>query len=663
MSSGSAVVAVARMRKVTIFITRDKKDAVLEKLRDLELMEVRETEESRHQEREEIPPDIQSKISRLQYVASYFQKYNPVKKGFIDMFTGKKPELSQDDLWQAVREYDVDRTFEKIRENEERLKELGQKLVGLESSIEALSAWAELDIPIKDLGRKTVYTENFLAVVPTLAWESRSGESLNGAVHGVKVWSNSSRTGLWFVASLEDVDKARLFVSSIGGSVVDLRQAAGQTRSTGTVASVIDALRAEGEAVRQEQERILASDKAMAEDLVAVLGLWDYYQDQKNLKEVTNSLQRTEYTFVIRGFVRAKDMDKLRQGLSEFTEMVIADEEPGMEDDPPVYLDNPPLLRPFEVITNIFGFPQYNEIDPTPVLAPFFWVFFGICLGDAVYGIILSLVCWVFLKTQKLGEGGEKLVRLLMYSGISTIIMGALMGSWFADLPTVFFGGTIIERFAKSVAVLDPIGDPLTLLVISFILGIIQIWVGILVKMYALIRAGEVKEAILSQGSWGILIPGLMGVIAQMAGVLDSTVPLYVTYLGALMVVYSASRGQKNILLKPFSGLYGLYSIVGYFSDTMSYSRLLALGLASAVIGVVVNKIAELVVSMVPVVGWVFVPLILLGGHVFNLVINVLGSFIHSGRLQFVEFFTKFFEGGGRPFRPLKRVSDNVSVN
>lgn len=129
------------------------------------------------------------------------------------------------------------------------------------------------------------------------------------------------------------------------------------------------------------------------------------------------------------------------------------------------------------------------------------------------------------------------------------------------------------------------------------------------------------------------------------------------------MVMYGASRGQKNILLKPFVGVYGLYGIVGYFSDALSYSRLLALGLASAIIGVVVNKMADLVATMIPVVGWILVPVVLAGGHLFNMVINVLGSFIHSGRLQFVEFFTKFFEGGGRQFKPLKRVSDNVSLS
>ncbi len=664
MLSSSAAVAVARMRKVTMFVTRDKKDEVLEKLRDLEIMEVRETEECKDQDRFETPPDVQEKISRLQHISSYFQKYNPIEKGFVDMFTGMKPDLSMQDLWQAVRDYDIDGAFLRVQGNEERLKELGQQLGSVESSIEALSPWSDLDIPVERLGRSTVYTENLLAVLPTLSWTSHCSDLADAAVQSVEIWSDNSKTGCWFIASSEDMDKVRSFIASIGGNVVDLGQAIKVSDiPSGAVSSVIAALHRKMEEIREENERIVSDNRAMAEDLVPVLGLWDYYEDKKNLSEVTNSFQRTDYTYVIRGFVKAKEIDKLRQGLSAFTEILVTDEEPTLEDDPPVYLENPPLLRPFEVITNIYGFPQYNEVDPTPILAPFFWIFFGICLADAVYGIILAVGCWFFLKTQKLADGGQKLVRLLMYSGVSTILMGALMGSWFADLPTVFFGGTIIERLAKSVAVLDPIGDPLTLLVISIVLGVIQVWVGILVKMYALIRAGEVKEGILSQGSWGLLIPGLMGVVAQKAGIINSSIPLYVMYLGAFLVMYSASRGQKNILLKPFAGLYGLYSIVGYFSDTMSYSRLLALGLASAVIGVVVNKMAELVVGMVPVVGWVFVPIILLGGHIFNLVINVLGSFIHAGRLQFVEFFTKFFEGGGRPFKPLKRVSDNVSLN
>ena len=229
-------------------------------------------------------------------------------------------------------------------------------------------------------------------------------------------------------------------------------------------------------------------------------------------------------------------------------------------------------------------------------------------------------------------------------------------------MSSVFLAGTVVERALARLALINPIEDPLTMMVISFAFGILHVWVGIGVNMLGSFRRGEYAEGIWSSGSWLVFLPGLVFWVVSKTGAIQSQVPLYVMAAGALMVMYGASRSQKNILLKPFSGLYGLYGIVAYFSDTLSYSRLLALGLASAIIGVVVNKISELIATMIPVLGWVMVPVILVGGHIFNLVINVLGSFIHAGRLQFVEFFTKFFEGGGTPFKPLKRVSENVSV-
>ncbi len=360
--------------------------------------------------------------------------------------------------------------------------------------------------------------------------------------------------------------------------------------------------------------------------------------------------------------MKARDLGLLEEGLREFTEIELVAEDPSPGDDVPVFLENHPIIRPFEVITNIFGFPKYDEIDPTPFLAPFFWLFFGICLGDAVYGIVLTIGAWWFMKSQGLKPPGDKLPRLLMYSGISTLLAGAATNSWMADLVSVFLPGTSVERFLTRLALINPIEDPLTMMLVSFAFGIFHVWVGIGVKMLSSFRKGEYSDGVWSSGSWLVFLPGLVFWVVSKAGIIKSQIPLYVMAIGALMVMYGASRSQKNILLKPFTGLYGLYGIVSYFSDTLSYSRLLALGLASAIIGVVVNKISQLVSMMVPIVGWVLVPVILAGGHVFNLVINVLGSFIHAGRLQFVEFFTKFFEGGGTPFRPLKRVSENVSV-
>ncbi len=656
--------AVARMKKVTIFASRDHKEPILEKIRDLEMMEVTGTQESLGQTvdlpgPEQVPPDLQENIDQLAYISSYFLKYNAPKKGFIDMFTGKKPEVSFETLRDMVQNYDAETAYLKVKEHEERLKAIAQEEGKTASSREQLLPWASFDLPINRLG-ETAFTGNCLAVVRASSWDAylEDIQSQGPGVHVETVWEDRGEIGLWIVYLNDESLWVRSLISSAGGTVVNLDPTG--FSGSGTAREVIQGLDETLRRLSSEQKQIEDEDRAMSQDLVKVLALWDYYQDKRNLVEVLDSVGKTVYTLVINGYVKAKDVPKFKEAFSDMSEIAIIQEDPGPDDDVPVYLENHPIVRPFEVITNIFGFPKYNEIDPTPVLAPFFWVFFGICLGDAVYGIVLALGCWLFLKTQKLDDGGQKMVRLLMYSGISTIIMGALMGSWLADFPSVFFKGTIIERFAQSVAVLDPIGDPLTLLVISFVLGIFQVWVGIMVNMWGQIRSGQVLEGIISQGSWALCLGGLVAWIATKVGLFSSPIPIYIAGVGALMVMYSASRSQKNILLKPFSGLYGLYNIVGYFSDTMSYSRLLALGLASAVIGVVVNKVAELMADMIPVVGWVFVPIILLGGHVFNLAINVLGSFIHSGRLQFVEFFTKFFEGGGKPFRPLKRVSDNV---
>ena len=657
--------AVARMKKVTVFASREIKERLFGKLRDLGIMQVtRETHQPVRLERS--PNDgFSAEISKLTYLKDYFLKYNPSKKSFIDMFTGKRPEVTLEDLYRLAGSFDIDNAFNLAREHEVRLRQIGDVLSSIENNVAALMPWSSLDIPL-DLAQGTPKTEGLLAVLPLQAMPGFAEAALGLPVHWEKVWEKSSSVGLWLVGLKQSERPLASLVSGAGGSVVSLRVdlpvEGGLVAEKALLPAVIDALGRREKEFLDERDRLVEEDTALSQQLTSVLALIDYYLDKKNLGEVQEGTGRTQYTLIVEGWVKARDVKALHESLEDLVEVGVVEEDPAETDDVPIYLENNAIIRPFEVITNIFGYPKYNDIDPTPFLAPFFWIFFGICLGDAVYGIVLSLGAWYFLRSQKLADGGQKLVKLLMYSGVSTVIVGALTASWMSDLATAFFPGTIVERFVNSLAVINPVADPLTMLVVSFGFGLIQVWVGIALKMFGFFRQGQVAEGIISQGSWLLFLPGLVAWALSKGGLIRSNIPLYAMGLGAFMVMYSASRGQKNILLKPFSGLYGLYGTVSYFADTMSYSRLLALGLASTIIGVVVNKIAVLTKDMIPVVGWVLVPVILVGGHLFNLVINVLGSFIHAGRLQFVEFFTKFFEGGGRPFKPLVRVTENVSV-
>lgn len=651
--------AVARMKKVTIIASQDLKEDIFERLRDLGTMQV--TAETIRAERipdEAISEELSKRISELAYVKAYLEKYNPIKKSFIDGFTGKKPEYSLKALLEdAVKSFDIDAAVATVREHEALFKSIDDETAAIMSEMESLEPWRALDIPLESLGQSTL-SESLLATVPLSSLGELDSSVLGQPVHYEKVWEARNLAGVWMAGLLDTPVRIPDLVAAAKGNVVQLK-----TSRPGTPGEILEALAARLVELESRKAELLREANEMSANLYSVMALIDYYLDKKNLGELSSKVGQTKFTLVVEGWVKAKDAQALESAFSGMQLVETVVEDPTGEDDPPVYLENHPIIWPFEIITNIFGFPKYNEIDPTPFLAPFFWLFFGLCLGDAVYGIVLFVGAWVFLKTQKLPPGSDKLIKLMQYCGLSTVLAGALTNSWMADLASAFAPNSGLAKALASIALLDPLNDPLTMMVLSFGFGIFHVWVGIGVKMLSYFRQGDVKEGILSCGSWMVFLPGLILWAISKAGMLQSNIPLYIMAAGALMVMYSASRSQKNILLKPFSGLYGLYGVVGYFSDTMSYSRLLALGLASAIIGVVVNKIASLIATMIPVVGWAFVPVVLLVGHIFNLVINVLGSFIHAGRLQFVEFFTKFFEGGGKPFRPLKRVSEHVSFN
>jgi len=645
------------MRKVRIFASQGLGDLVFERIRDLELLQVKVTAGTHPGETHSL---YQEKLQKLSAVKSYFERYNPVRRGFIDMFIGTKPEVTFDGFRKAVEEEDLDSVYGKVASHGQRLKEIGQGLDEVEARKQLLVAWRGLDIPVARLGR-TASCDSVVGVVSASRWAAEEQKLAGKAVHWQRLWQKQDKLGLWLVSLLGECGTASSVVSAAGGSVIDLAQAAGA--SGFEPEEELSALEKRREDLLRERECILEADAEMSKELLKALALMDYFLDRKNLDEARGRAEKTAYTLVIDGFARKKDLPKLRSALADLKEVELVDEEPAEGDEVPVYLENSPLIRPFETVTNIFGFPRYKELDPTPWLAPFFWVYFGITLGDVFYGLILAAACCWLLKTKRqLSDGGRKLVTLLLYSSFSMIVVGVLTGSWFGDVASVFAPGTGVERFVKSLMLLDPVNDPLTLMVISLAMGIFQIWVGIGIKGIGLIRSGQVGEAIIAQGSWLLFLPGLVAWALSKAGLFQSNIPFYAMIAGALAVMYSTSRGQKNVLLKPFSGAYGLYGTISYLADTLSYSRLLALGLSSTIIALVINKIAQLVSVMIPVVGWALVPVVLLGGHAFNLMINLLGSFIHSGRLQFVEFFTKFFEGGGRPFKPLKRVNENVSL-
>ena len=326
--------------------------------------------------------------------------------------------------------------------------------------------------------------------------------------------------------------------------------------------------------------------------------------------------------------------------------------QPEEGEEPPIALENSKNIKPFETITRLYGLPGYRELDPTAYLAGFFFVFFGLCLTDVFYGLFIFFLTAFVLHKYRVPSNVRPLVQLLMFGGLASAIIGIFFGGYFG------IASDQIPSWARVVQIFNPLENPLPIFYLSLGLGFVQIMFGIFLKMLTSIKNGCIKDGILDEGPWLLFFAVLVWLGASTAVENFSgsrEIALLALYSTIVLLVVTQGRKEKSVFMQLFKGIIGLYNIVGYFSDVLSYSRLLALGLATSALGFAVNLIAGIVNDMIPYVGFIFATLILVIGHTFNLAINSLGAFIHSARLQFVEFFGKFMTGGGRGFDPFER--------
>ena len=318
-------------------------------------------------------------------------------------------------------------------------------------------------------------------------------------------------------------------------------------------------------------------------------------------------------------------------------------------------LENSGFSAPVEGITKMYAMPSKRDVDPTPVMSFFYYLFFGMMLSDAGYGVLMVIGTTIALKKFNLESAMKKTLTMFRNCGISTIIWGALFGSWFGDIVQVV-GREFFHKEIGSIALwFQPLDDPIKLLLYSFALGILHLFLGVAVSFKMAWNEGRKLDAFMDTVPIYLTI---LGVAPLAAGILTSvpailkTIGTYMLIAGVVLLVLTSGRSSKSILGKFFGGLYALYNTAtGYLSDILSYSRLLALGLATGSIAGVINLIGTMPQNMA--VKTVLLVVVFIMGHTANLAINLLGAYVHTDRLQFVELFSKFYTGGGREFSPL----------
>ncbi len=423
----------------------------------------------------------------------------------------------------------------------------------------------------------------------------------------------------------------------------------------------------------------------LLEEKPRLMAVYDYLGTIKSIGEADKVISKQRFTFYLNGWIKHKDINSLKNSLcGEFKNSTLFISEPRQDEEVPVDLENNKLIQPFEFITKIYGFPKYGEIDPTPFLAPFFFLYFGFCISDVGYGFILAGISWFVLKKFRMGPQGLRCFRMFLFCGVSTIIIGALTGSWFgnmfdmlADANKMFLP---LKKFKDSLTLLDPMNEPTKLLAIALSFGIIQVWFGNIIAAIGNIKNKRYLDVLLDQVTMLTFLFGLTGLALMFLKVLDDrggTVFAWAAKLGALGLLFTQGRSEKGIGSKLFYGAYNLYNALsGYLSDVLSYSRLWALGLVTGVMAMTINLISvqfsEIFVSIVPFVGSIKILKIILSsiilvaifvaGHLASFLMNLLGAFVHPVRLQFVEFFSKFFKPGTNIFRPFRQETKYITI-
>lgn len=415
----------------------------------------------------------------------------------------------------------------------------------------------------------------------------------------------------------------------------------------GNAAENISSLKNKIETCSKEAQRLTEQLKVAAASSKLLKKGFDMVTLQIDDQKVRENIFQTQSVFALTGWLTENDMDKVKKILDKYPcyyTMV----QPEEGDDPPIKLKNNKFVEPYEMITEMYSLPTPDGIDPTPVLTPFFILFFGMMLADAGYGLILFLLCFIGLKKLKPDEGFLKnAMNIGVACGLSTIFWGVMYGGYFGNLVTQvaesWFGVTVTVP-----AVFDPLNDPMSVMLLSLILGAIHLFAGMGVKIYMLAKRGHLLDGLMDIGLWYVLLIGL----PMLALPVTAGIGKVLSIVGAVGLILTQGRHEKNIFMKLIKGVMSLYDITSYLSDVLSYARILALGLAGGVIANVMNIMGTM--PGLNIIGVVVFVAIFAIGHAFNLAISGLGAYVHTSRLQYVEFFGKFYEAGGRPFKPFK---------
>jgi len=592
--------------------------------------------------------------SKLEFAVRLLSKYAPKRKTLAQLRTGGKIETTREEIESLVAHFPHEEIVQKLQDAEESYNRLSALIENVHNTAKMITPWISIDMPLSHIiETKTTMTRAFAGVSMVRAEvKARLEGTLPEHTYALYPISDSLFTVTIHKAQqsiLKDIEKG-LSLESIDIPHIDTAPKA-----------LLKELK--------EQKHLYETERKIAEshirDQVTHLRelsiLNDVIRWRKEKHAIISESPATQNTLIFEGWCPKDIFQTLQEDVYKETPFVdFSIIEPQEGEIPPVEIKNTGIIKPFESITRLYGLPGHTDIDPTVFLSGFFLIFFGLALTDVGYGITLSLITFFILSFFKgLSQSVRQLLWLLCFGGIASLIAGLFFGGYLGiDI-------SLLPEWVQRIQRFDPIASPLPVLYLSLGLGIFQLLFGLLLNIYAEMKRDSFLEGVLSSGPWLLLFTFLILLGMRSVEIIHvASVTLFKNGIFASLVLLVLTQGRHEIgvFKKLLKGVLSLYDSVQYFSDVLSYSRILALGLATSALAFAVNLIAGIIGDMVPVVGGIFMVLILVIGHVFNVGVNVLGAFIHSARLQFVEFFGKFITGSGKQFMPFHQEERAIII-